>query len=181
MRPISPISVAAGALRASRPQELKKQFRIHRDRPWPDERPQVEIRQGAVQQIIEGVRVHRDEPRPSILSMGHDPRLAATIAARLGASIGQVQVLHALHLDVQPPKRVAHDIRTVPATGELLPTPGIKPMHPQQRRKLPLANFSLLPRVHLLPPFRVFRVFSGSNPCPFVSICGCSPCDSSVS
>ncbi len=74
------------------------------------------------------------------------------IAFGLDTSIGEIQILNALDLDMQPRQRFADHVGTVRAAGKLLPTPGIKSMFAEQRRKFALTHLALLPAVHGRPP-----------------------------
>jgi hypothetical protein len=107
-------------------------------------------RQRAAKEIEEGFGAHRDEPRRVIAAMRHDPRLAAAVAFGLGACISEIQILNALHLDVQPVQGGGHDIWTFCAAAELLSAPRIESILATQRRKLALADFPFSSRVHVV-------------------------------
>ena len=74
-----------------------------------------------------------------IAAMRHNPRLLMAsggsppaIALSLDAGIGEIQILDALDLDMQPRQRVAHHVGTVCAAGKLLSAPGVKSMLAQE-------------------------------------------------
>ena len=111
------------------------------------------------EKIEEGFGAHRDQPGSVIAAVGHDPRFLVArrcyrpaIAFGLGAGIGKIQILHPLHLDVQPRKRVADHVGRIRRTAELLPATGIKTMLAQQRGKFALTHLAFAPGVHLATP-----------------------------
>ena len=65
----------------------------------------------------------RDDPWLLNASRCYRPGVAFGLRTR----VGEIQILNALHLHVQPRKRVTHHIGTVRATGELLSAEKIVP------------------------------------------------------
>ncbi len=68
-----------------------------------------------------------------IAAVRHNPRFAGGIAFSLRAGIGEIQVLNALDLDVQPRQRFADHVGDW-ETGELLAAPGVKTVLAQERQ-----------------------------------------------
>ena len=88
--------------------------------------------------------------------MRHNPRLAGGVPLGLHAGIGELQILNALHLDVQPGERLAHHVRRIRTTGELLTATRIEAVLAQESGKFALANFAFGSGVHFSFQFSAF-------------------------
>ena len=117
-------------------------------------------------QIKEELRPHRDQPRRVVFAVGNNPRQLLgvsrlrLVAFGLNAGIGEVQVLHALHLEVQPCQRIADHVGGIRGPGKLLATSRIKTMLAQQRCELPFAYLAFVSGIHISG----LGVFKGGRP-----------------
>ena len=119
-------------------------------------------RQDAAKEIEKSFRAHRDQPRRVIAAMRHYPRLAAAIAFGLDAGIGEIKVLDALDLEMQPRKRVADHVWTIRAAGKLLSAPRVVTVFTQQRCKFALTKqyYDLLVQFVLLSSTKISSIWA---------------------